>query len=120
MRRNKDPAPMEKQSVREAPRLLQVAGSQLLPKEDRVGSGRRRPANLGEETERRPGADAQGRPGGLVGGGSKVGVATGQCVGHDVKTAGRYLTEKSKPKSLLIHWCCGTVDNHWSSKNFKL
>ena len=78
MRRNKDPAPMEKQSVREAPRLLQVAGRELLLKMDGVVGRRSGAANVGEEAECRPGADAQGRPGGLVSGGSEVGVATGQ------------------------------------------
>ena len=87
MRRNKDPAPMEKQSVREAPRLLQVAGRELLLKKDGVVGRRSGAANVGEETERRPGADAQGRPDGLIGRGSKVGVATGQRVGHGVKVA---------------------------------
>ena len=32
----------------------------------------------------------------------------------------RYSTAKSKPNSLLIHWCCGTVDKRWSNRNFKL
>ena len=87
MRRNKDPAPMEEQSVREAPGLLQVAGRELLLKKCGVICRRSGASNVGEETERWPGADAQGRPGGLIGGGSEVGVATGQRVGHNVKTA---------------------------------
>ena len=32
----------------------------------------------------------------------------------------QYSTVKSKPNSLLVHWCCGTVDKRWSRRNFKL
>jgi hypothetical protein len=27
---------------------------------------------------------------------------------------------KSKPRSLLVHWCCGMVDNLWSRKNLRV
>jgi hypothetical protein len=37
-----------------------------------------------------------------------------------LRRPGRYLTVKSMPNSLLIHWCCGTVDKLWSRRNFKL
>ena len=98
MRRNKDPAPMEKQSVREAPRLLQVAGRELLRKKGGVVGRRSCVVDVGEETERRPGADAQGRPGGL---------ATGQRVGHDVKTARPILDGEVEAEELadpLVLW----------------
>ena len=42
----------------------------------------------------------QGRPDGLVGGGNKVGVATGQCVGHCVKAARSILDGKVEAKEL--------------------
>ena len=28
-----------------------------------------------------------------------------------LRRPGRYSTVKSQPNSLLIHWCCGTVDS---------
>jgi len=37
-----------------------------------------------------------------------------------LRRPGRYSTAKSKLNSLLIHWCCGTVDKRWSDRNFKL
>jgi hypothetical protein len=37
-----------------------------------------------------------------------------------LRRLGWYSTAKSKPNSLLIHWCCGTVDKRWSNRNFKL
>ena len=65
---NKDTTPMDKQTVGEAPWLLQVVGRELLLKKDGVIGRRSCTANVGEEIERRPGAHAQGRPSGLVGG----------------------------------------------------
>jgi hypothetical protein len=32
----------------------------------------------------------------------------------------RYSTSKSKLKSLLTHWCWGTIERRWSSKYFRL
>jgi hypothetical protein len=37
-----------------------------------------------------------------------------------LRRPGRYSTVRSKPKSLLIHWCHGTVERRYSSKNFRL
>jgi hypothetical protein len=37
-----------------------------------------------------------------------------------LRRPGWYSMVKSKPKSLLIHWCCETVERHWSSKNLRL
>jgi hypothetical protein len=37
-----------------------------------------------------------------------------------LRRPGRYSMVKSKPKSLLIHWCYGMVERRWSSKNLRL
>jgi hypothetical protein len=37
-----------------------------------------------------------------------------------LSSLGQYSTVKSNPNSLLIRWCCGTVDKRWSSRYFRL
>ena len=38
----------------------------------------------------------------------------------ELRRPGRYSTVKSKPNSLLSHWCCGIVDIRWSRRYFRL
>ena len=72
--------------------------------------------NVIDEAEGRPGDGVEHRC--VVGPG--LAVAARESVGCGVEVPWRYSTAKTKPNSLLSHWCCGIMDNRWSRRYFKL
>ena len=72
----------------------------MLLKKKGVDRHRRRPTNVGEEAEGRPGADEEDRPLSVGDSGVVVGVAARQGIGHGVKMAGEILDGEVEAEEL--------------------